>query len=287
MIAVLKKEFRSFFTGVTGCIFIAFLLCFTGIYVTSINLSGGYSSFEYVLSNIVIVFLLIVPILTMRSFAEEKNTKTDQLLYSLPMSVTEIVMGKFLAMLAFFAIPVAIMATYPVILSAYGAVAYKSAYLALFGFFMLGAALISVCMFMSSLTESQVIAAVTSFGVLLLMYMMKGLASLIPTSPKASLICFSILALLIALLFYHMTKNITLSTSVFVILLLLVVTTYVMKPEIFEGLFVSVISYLAVFDRFISLTGGIFDVTAIIYLISVSVFFIFLTVQSVEKRRWS
>lgn len=287
MISIFKREFKSYFTGVTGCIFIAFLLCFMGIYVSSINLRGGYSSFEYVLSNIIIVFLLLVPLLTMRSFAEEKHTKTDQLLYSLPMSVTEVVMGKYLAMLAVFAIPVLIMAVYPIILSAFGYMAYKSAYLALFAFFILGAALIALGMFMSSLTESQVIAAVISFGALLLMYMMKGVASLIPESSEASLVCFGGVALIVGLILYSLTKNHAVSIGVFCILVAALVVFYLVNSSAFAGLFGSLLTYLAVFDRFAELTGGIFDVTAIVYLITFAVFFIYLTVQSVEKRRWS
>ncbi|MBQ8207767.1 MAG: ABC transporter permease [Clostridia bacterium] len=287
MFSIFKREFKSYFTSVTGCIFIAFLLCFTGIYVTSINLRGGYASFEYVLSNIIIVFLLIVPLLTMRSFAEEKHTKTDQLLYSLPMSVTEVVLGKYLAMLAVFAIPVLIMAVYPVILSAFGYMAYKSAYLALFAFFILGAALIALGMFMSSLTESQVIAAVISFGALLLMYMMNGVASLIPASAVASLLCFCVLALLVGLILYSFTKNYAVSIGVFCLLVAGLIVFYLIDSSSFAGLFGSLLTYLAVFDRFTELTGGIFDVTAIVYLITFAVFFIYLTVQSVEKRRWS
>ena len=287
MISVFKKEFKSYFTGVIGSVFIAFLLCFTGIYVTTINLRGGYASFEYVLSNIIIVFLLIVPLLTMRSFAEEKHMRTDQLLYSLPISVSEVVMGKYLAMLAVFAIPVAIMALYPFLLSAFGYIAYKSAYLALLAFFILGAALIAVCMFMSSLTESQVIAAIISFGVLLLLYMMTGLSSLIPSGASASLLCFAALAAVIGLICHLLTKNIPLSVGVFVVLAAIISVFYVVKPSLFAGLFPTLLTYLAVFDRFISLTGGIFDVTAIVYLISFAAFFVYLTVASVEKRRWS
>ena len=287
MFAVFKKEFKSFFCGVTGPLFIAFLLCFAGIYVTSINLRGGYASFEYVLSNIVIVFLLIVPILTMRVFAEERHSKTDQLLYSLPISVSEFVLGKYFAMLAVFAIPVAIMALYPVILSSFGPVAYRSAYLALFAFFMLGAALIAICMFMSSITESQVISAVISFGVLLLAYMMSGISSLVPSTSAASLSCFAVLAGVIAFVFYLFTKNTTLSVGVLAALLAVIAVLYVLFTDSFAGLFPSVLTYLAVFDRFVSLTDGIFDVTAVVYLLSVAVFFVFLTVQSVEKRRWS
>lgn len=285
MISVFKKEFRSFSCGVIGSLFIAFLLCFTGIYVASINLYGGYSSFEYVLSNIIIVFLLIVPLLTMRSFAEERASKTDKLLYSLPMRVSEIVLGKYFAMLAVFAIPVFIMALYPLIIGAFGTVAFKSAYLALFGFFMLGAALIALCMFMSSLTESQVIAAVISFGALLLMYMMNGVSTLIPTSEVASLICFSVLALVISVILYILTKNYSASAITFIILFAIITASYIIVPSAFAGLFPSLITYLAVFDRFVSLTSGIFDVTAVVYLATFSVFFVYLTVQSVEKRR--
>ncbi|MBQ8005840.1 MAG: ABC transporter permease [Clostridia bacterium] len=287
MIAVFKKEFKSFFNGVVGCVFIAFLLCFTGIYVTYINLKGGYASFEYVLSNVTIVFLLIVPLLTMRSFAEEKHSKTDQLLYSLPISVTEVVIGKYLAMLAVFAIPVIIMAFYPFILSAFGYMAYKSAYLALFGFYILGAALIAICMFMSSLTSSQVISAVISFGVLLLMNMMNLLSNLIPSTASASLLCFAVLGVLIALLLYLLTKNITLSIAALTLMLGAIILIYLVNSAIFEGLFPTLVTYLAVFERFSALTGGIFDITAIVYLVTFAVFFVYLTVQSVEKRRWS
>ncbi|MBE6538245.1 MAG: ABC transporter [Ruminococcaceae bacterium] len=286
MLSVFKKELRSFFGGVIGYLFIAFLLCFTGIYVTSINLYGGYSSFEYVLSNIIIVFLLIVPLLTMRSFAEERAARTDKLLYSLPMRVSEIVLGKYFAMLTVFAIPVLIMALYPLLIGSFGTVALKSAYLALFGFFMLGAALIAICMFMSSLTESQVIAAVISFGTLLLMYMMNGVSTLIPTGEIASLVCFCVLALAVAVILYLLTKNYSVSAIAFIILFAIITVAYIVAPSAFEGLFPALITYLAVFERFNSLTSGIFDVTAIVYLITFAVFFVYLTVQSVEKRRW-
>lgn len=285
MIAVLKKEFKSLFTGVTGPVFIACLLFFTGMYVTSINLRAGFASFEYVLQSITI-FLLLIPILTMRSFAEEKHMKTDQLLLSLPMSVTEVVLGKYFAMLGVFALPTAVMAAYPVILSAFGYMAYKPIYFALFGFFILGAALIALCMFISSLTESQVLSAVIGIATLFLLYMMDAIVALVPSSPGASLGCFIALAALVGVIFYALTKNASLSAVVFALLATLTAVFYFVTPSAFSGLFASVLSYLAVFSRFIDLTGGIFDITAIVYLISFAAFFIYLTVQSVEKRRW-
>ena len=275
MIAVFKREFKAFFTNVTGPLFISFLLCFIGIYVMFINLRGGYSSFEYSLSNVAMVLLLIVPILTMRSFAEERHSKTDQLLYSLPMGIGSIVLGKYLAMLAVLAIPTAI------------EVAYGSAYLALFSFFLLGAALIAVGMFMSSLTESQVIAAVTSFGVLLLMYMMKSLSALVPQTKEASLICFLVLSAVLALVLYSLTKNTAVSVVLFAALAFVTAVFYYFKSAAFAGLFGKVISYLAIFERFLDLTEGVFDLTAVVYLISVAFFFVYLTCRSVEKRRYA
>lgn len=287
MISIFKKEFRSYFTGVTGSVFIAFLLGFCGIYVTAINLRGGLASFEYVLSNIIIVFLLIVPILTMRSFAEEKHSRTDQLLYSLPVRVIDIVLGKYLAMLAVFFIPVLIMSIYPIILSGFGMIFFKACYCAILGFFLLGAALIAICMFMSSLTESQVISAVISFGVLLLMYMMNGLSTIIPASELASFLCFAALAGILAIILFFLTRNGTAAAVAMLVMLLPLCIAYFVNSSLFAGLFPKVLSYVAVFERFLDLTGGILDLTSIIYLISVTVFFVYLTVQSVEKRRWN
>ena len=157
--AFYKKEFRSYFTNMTGYIFLGFLLLMTGIFYTAINLKQTHPQFEYVISNISFVFLLIVPILTMRSIAEEKHLKTDQLLYSLPVPVSKIVISKYLAMVSVFFVSVAVMALYPLILLIFGNVNLLSSYSALAGFAFLGAALIAIGLFMSSLTESQLISA--------------------------------------------------------------------------------------------------------------------------------
>ena len=287
MISIFKKEFRSYMNNVTGPVFIAFLLFFAGLYTTAINLRGGYTSFEYVLSNITIVFLLLAPLLGMRSFAEEKRSKTDQLLYALPMSVTKIVLGKYFAMLAVFAVPVLFMGLFPVILSLFGIVFCKAAYIALLGFFVLGAALIAICMFMSTLTESQVISAVISFGALLVMYMMSGLATTLPTTPVASYVCLFVLSVAVGAVFWLLTRDFIIAAISVMVCLIPLNIFYFTNNAVFGGLFGKVISYLAVFDRFMDMTGGIFDVTALIYLLSFAVFFVYLTVQAVEKRRWS
>ena len=287
MIAILKREFKSYLHNVSGFIFISFLLLFAGFFTAAQNLFGGSASFGYALYNVVIVFLLIVPILTMRAIAEEKHTRTDQLLYSLPISMTSVVIGKYLAMVCVFLIPMAVICVYPILLSLFGIMHYASAYSAVLGLFLLGCALIAICTFISSLTESQIIAAVISFGVLLAFYLMNGLSAMIPTTALASFICMVILSALLALLVYALTKNFNIAVIVATVCVVPLCAVYMVKASLFSGLFPALLSYLAVFDRFYTFVYGIFDVTAVIYYLSVIVFFLFLTVQVMEKKRWS
>ncbi|MBE6658204.1 MAG: ABC transporter [Ruminococcaceae bacterium] len=287
MFAIYKKELKNYFINMTGYIFIGFMLAITGIFTTLINLISTYPSFENVLSNITIVFLLIIPILTMRSVAEERHSKTDQLLYSLPVSVTQVVLAKYLAMFTVFLIPVGIIALYPLILSIFGTVYLGTAYGALLGFLLLGGALIAVGMFMSSLTESQVIAAVTSFGVIFAMYLMSAIASLIPAGSMASLIAFAVVVLIFAGVVYSLTKNSTVAGITAAAGAFILAGIYFINSSLYDGLFAKVLNWLSVFDRFSTFTTGLFDLTSVVYYVSLIVLFVFGTVQSVEKRRWS
>ena len=287
MLAIYRKELKNYFINMTGYIFIGFMLAITGIFTTLINLISTYPSFENVLSNITIVFLLIIPILTMRSVAEERHSKTDQLLYSLPVSVTQIVLAKYLAMFTVFLIPVGIIGLYPLILSIFGTVYLGTAYGALLGFTLLGGALIAVGMFMSSLTESQVIAAVTSFGVIFAMYLMSAIASLIPAGAMASLVAFAVVVLIFAGVVYSLTKNSTVAGITAAAGAFILAGIYFINSSIFDGLFANVLNWLSVFDRFSTFTTGLFDLTSVVYYVSLIILFVFGTIQSVEKRRWS
>ena len=287
MFAIYKKELKNYFINMTGYIFISFILVITGIFMTIINLMSTYPAFETVLSNITIVFLLIVPILTMRSIAEERHSKTDQLLYSLPVSVTQVVVAKYLAMVTVLLIPIAVICFYPLILSIFGVVHFGTAYASIFGFLLLGATLIAVGMFMSSLTESQVIAAVTAFGTVFAMYMMSAIASLIPSGVLPSLIAFFVVVVIFSLAVYGLTKNATVAVITAVSGSFVLAAIYFIDSSVYDGLFVKVLSWLSVFDRFSAFSSGLFDLTCIVYYLSLIILFVFCTVQSVEKRRWA
>ena len=286
MSAIFQREFKSYFTGFTGYIFAAFLLLFEGVYVIIVNLLSGYASFEFTLENIMVVFLLIVPIISMRSIAEEKHSKTDQLLFSLPIKTSSIVLGKYFALLAVLLIPTLIIGIYPLILNFFGNVNLLNAYACLLAFYLLAAALIAICMFTSSLTESQIVAAVLGFGALMILYLAPAISAIIPATATASLICFAILIALVALIVYNMTKSWQISAAAGVILAIPTLLVYFFKQSLFEGLFPSVLSKLAIFESYMLFTYGIFDVTAIIYYLCIIIFFVFLTVESLEKKRW-
>lgn len=179
MFAIYKKELKSYFHSFIGLLFIAVTLCFVSLYYFIYNLLGGYPYFSYSISGVTFLFLIAIPVLSMRILAEERRSKTDQMILTAPVSVGGIVLGKFLALLTIFAIPAAVLCTYPLILRTFGTVPMPESYLAILGFFLYGMACISIGMFISALTESQVISAVLTFIVLFAGYMMTSLCSMI------------------------------------------------------------------------------------------------------------
>ena len=287
MTAVFKHELSSHFKGLTGYVFGAFLLLFVGIYTLVFNLSYYSVSFEPVLGNISFIFMVLVPILTMRVLSEERRQKTDQLLYSLPISMTDVVLGKYLAMLVVFAIPMAIVALYPLVLSSYGQVNLTMAYSAVGMFYLLGAALIAMGTFVSAMTESQATSAGLCFVVMLLNYFVADFAQFVPASAVASLVAITILVLIAAFLIRQLTKNTTLALAIAAVLESITLVLYMVKASWFENLFPNLLKQLSLYQRFYNVLYGEFDLGGLVYYFSVIGVFLFLTVQSMEKRRWS
>lgn len=287
MLAIYKKELKSYFTSMTGYVFIAFFLCIIGIYYVAYNLVGSLANFEYVLSSASFLFVLLVPILTMRIMAEEKKQKTDQLLYTSPLSPTSIIMGKYLAVITVFLIAMAIVSLYPVILLQFGNIPLKIAYGSILGFLLLGAAYIAIGLFISSLTESQLVAAVVSFVVMLITVLMSGIVEMFPKDNKSALIIFSVIVILICLITYVVMHNITISLSLGIIGEIILMVIYFIKPSLFDGLVVRFFDWFSVIDRYNNFLMGMLDLSAVIYYISIVFLFLFLTVQSIKKSRWS
>ncbi len=287
MLAIYKKELRSYFNSMIGYIFIAFFLVIVGIYFMVYNLFNGMPNFEYVLSPIAFLFIIIVPVLTMRIMAEENRLKTDQLLFTSPISITKIILGKYLAVFSMFSLAMLITCFYPLILSHYGKVTYLTAYSGIFGFLLLGGAYLALGVFISSLTESQVVSAVVCFIIVLLTYLMSGIASMIPADNKTALITFTIILLLICAIVQLMMNNWVVTIGSFVVFEIALMAIYFLKPTIYDGSIVKIAGWFSVVERYNTFQMGILDLSAIIYYISFIFIFLFLTIQSIQKRRWS
>jgi ABC-2 type transport system permease protein len=287
MKAVLRHELKSYFHSLTAYVFGAFLLAFVGLSAMLYSINAAYSNFEYVLSFGCLIFVVIVPVLTMRVIAEERKQKTDQLLYSLPLTTTQVIVGKYLALLAVYILPLCIIAFYPLIFSQYGDVYLLTAYGSIVAFFLLGAALIAVGVFISSLTDNQGFAAGIGIALILFNYYSVALAEYISSSAKGTMIALWVIGILLGVLIHLLTKNDNLSYDVTFVIVVGSVVIYFVKSELLEGILPTITSALSLFERFYTFVNGVFDVTAIVFYLTVIVFFLFLSVQSLEKRRYN
>ena len=287
MIAVCKHELRGYFHSLTAYVFGAFLLAVVGVGAMLYNLQAAVSNFEYVLSFSSLVFVVIVPILTMRVLAEERRQRTDQLLYSLPITTTQVVLGKYLALLAVYLIPLAVICVYPLIFTQFGEVYLPTSYGSIFAFFVMGAALMAVGVFLSSLTENQGFAAGITIAVILFNYYSVSLSEYISSTAFGSLIALDVLVILLGFLIRYLTRNEGLAYGVALALVLALAAAFLVDSSLFEGLLPAVMEQLSLFERFNTFVNGVFDVTAIVYYLSVIGFFLLLSVQSMEKRRYN
>lgn len=287
MIAVFKHELRSAFNSLTIYLFCAALLCFVGVGAMYYNIQASFANFEYVLNFVSIGLVVIIPVLTMRSFAEERKQKTDQLLFSLPLKTWQIVGGKYLSLVVMFLLPMAIICIYPYVFSKYGEVYLPCAYGSILAFFVMGAALIAVGMFISSLTENQGFAAGIAIVLFLFNYYSVSLAEQVSATGFGSAFALCAIAVLLGFVVKSLTRNNAIALGAGGGLTLLTLVAYYIVPDQFEGLLSNIMKKLSLFDRFNTFVSGVFDLTSLVFYASVIVFGLFLTVQSLEKRRYN
>ena len=234
MWAVFKREVQSYFFSPLGYVIMGFFLLVSGFFFTANNIFPMNSSFNAVLGNTSFIFLMLVPILTMRLLSEEKKTKTDQMLITSPLSLTAIVLGKYFAAVSVFLATLVISFVYPIILLTLGQPSVGEIVAGYIGFFLMGCTFIAVGLFISALTENQITAATSTFGVLLLSWVLDWVV-----------------------------------------------------PNINSPAVVSIIEWVSVLKRFSSFMMGVLSPSPIIYYLSFSALFVFLTIRVIEKRRWS
>lgn len=234
MKAIFKKEFKSYFLSPIGYIFVGIFIILCAMFFLGGSIAYQVADISGLFSNINVVYLFLVSILTMRLLSEEKNKKTDQLLLTAPVSVTEIVLGKYLAAMAVFGVTVLISFVFPITLFIFGQPPLGEVIGSYIGFILLWGAFIAIGVLISALTESQMIAAVFTFGVLLIIYFMDWIAG-----------------------------------------------------NVSNKILLSVIQWFSLLKRYNEFQNGILNVTNIVYYLSFIFVMLFLTVRTIEKRRYS
>ena len=287
MIAIYKRELKSYFNSMMGYAVVGFFLIVLGFYFWGNNLSGQNPMIGSTLSSISCMYTIILPVLTMRLLAEEQKQKTDQLLFSSPVSIWDVILGKYFAVVTIFSIPMIVVCSMPLVLSMFGKVAFLRSYTTIFAFWLLGCVLMAIGMLISSMTDNQIIAVVVSFAVNIVIFLMSSIASIVPETAFASLIGFSILALLVAIFIFIFVKNIIVAGGIFAVAEAAMIIVYVVKSEIFESTFSTALSSISFYSRFSDFANGSFNIGSIVYYISFICLFLYLTMQSIQKRRWS
>ncbi|NLL70194.1 MAG: ABC transporter permease [Epulopiscium sp.] len=287
MLAIFSKEFRSYFTSATGYIFMSFFLIMSGIYFAIMNLMSGNPNYNIVLNSITMILLIGVPIITMRLLSEETKQKTDQLVLTSPLRLSGIVLGKYFAALALFAVTLLITGIQPVIISLFGSLPVGEVLGGYIGYFLLGACFIAIGLFISSLTDNQVVAALVTFATLLLLLLMDGIKQALPKDRTSSIIFVGILVIALAVLIYFSIRNIYVSIGIGMIGFVAMGIAYVLDKTLYDGIMIRFFDWFSLLRRYDSFAMGIFDLSAVIYYVTFAAAFLFLTIQMIEKRRWS
>lgn len=287
MTAIFKREFRSYFTGMVGYAVAAVSLFFLGLYFTNRNLLYQSSDFAGVLYTTTLILLFLLPAVSMRSFAEERGARTDQLLLTSPVSIPAIVAGKFLAQLAVFCVPLTAAAVMPLILTAFGKVSLISAYAALLGYILLGGACLAVGTFISCLTENQIVAYLASFVVLLIAYLMNGIKTMFTSGNILAFVVFALVLLAVSAAVGVVCKNILAGGAVLAVGAAALFALFILRPAWLLSAFDAVLTALALFAPYAEIIGGSFSLPVILYYLSVIGVFLFFTGQTLERRRWN
>jgi len=287
MLAIFKKELKTYFLTPSGWIFLAVFLLISGILYSTQLVFPGNSQYSRFLSSLLIIYILVVPLLTMRIFTDEKRFGTDQLILTGPSNLWGIVLGKFLAAYCVYLITIAVTFIYPLLLSFHGTLDWPMIAGTYTGFVLLGATFIAVGVFVSQASEGVAGAAVLTFCVLIITFIIDFMQRYMPTSDLSGLVWVAILVAIALFRLYSAGKNHIVTAAVALVMAGAILLFWFFGREMFSGLIGKSLGWLSLTRRFGPFAMGILGVDSILYYLSFTGFFLFLTVQGLEKRRWS
>jgi len=278
---------HTYFTTFAGYLFMAAILLVCGIYCFMYNFYYGYASFEQSINYVPFFFVFLIPVISAGVFTDEKRQKTEQLLYTLPYTSTQIVVGKYLALLSMLFIPLFVVGAYPLVMNMYGDVNLGSAYCNILIIFLLGAALLAICMFISSLTENIIVSAVVCFAINFVLYQMSNFEQALTESIKNSYLAFILIGIAFGIFIWFMTKNIYVAIIPTVIVVIVCTLLKNLGGTLLAGKINLVMNSVAIFTRITYFMSGIFDLTAVVFYLSIVILFVLFTIFTFERKRWN
>ena len=287
MFAIYKRELRAYFQTPIGFLYMGLFLLFMGIFFTFSNLLSLNSEFPGFLGSVLFIYLIAIPLLTMRLFSEEKRQKTDQLLLTSPVSITGIVCGKFLAAMTVYSGTLLVTVAYAVVIAVYGDLQTWETVGSYIGFIFLGSSYISVGILVSAGTENQLTAGLVSFFALMLIQILDPISQAIPTDLRTGIIS-SIALLVIVLLFLFLnTRNLVIILGAALLGGLAIGGFYLFRQNVFIGFIQNFLGWFSLNRRYSSFAMGLLRFDSLLYYASFSGLFLFLTIRVIEKRRWN
>jgi len=287
MTAIMMRELRSYFQTPVGYVIVGLFLFVTGLIFTTSNMLGQSSNFTAFLGNFLLLYVLVVPLLTMRLWSEERRQRTDQLLLTSPITVTQIVVGKFLAAFLVYLITLVVTMLYAVVVGIFGDLIISQTIGAYIGLALLGGSLISIGVLISASAENQVSAAFFSVITLLLIFIIRLIKPAVPQNDITAIIFAAAAVIAIGLFFFSNTKNWIVTGAGALVAAGAFVLTYFINADVFQGLFRDTLDIVSLFDRMGTFTIGIVKLEEVVFHLSFTSVFLFITIRLIERRRWA
>ena len=287
MIAIMLRELRTYFLTPIGYVFMGLFLLVSAFFFTGSSLVGGSSYYASFLGSILFLYIFSTPLLTMRLLSEERKQRTDQLLLTSPISVTAIVVGKFLAAFVVFLCTLLVTVLYALVILIYGDLAVWETVGSYIGFALLGASFISIGIVISAMSENQVSAAFFTFFSLLLIWFIDLIRSVAPATTLSGVIFAAALGIGLALFFYFNTKNWIATGGVAVVAGAAIGVTYLVNSSLFDNFIPDVLNWISLLGRFDGFAMGIIKFADVVFYLSFISILLFVTTRLIEKRRWA
>lgn len=286
MTAIIKKELKSYFTNMSGYLFLFFFVLMTAVFFFNNNIRIASGDYYLVIISTTLLFLVMIPMLTMRLFPEEYSQKTDQLLYTAPISIGSIVLGKFMAAVLVLLLAIGITVIFPFMISPYGALPISRIAGTYIGFLLLGMCFISIGVFISVLTNNQIIAAVGTFAAVFAFYISDGFISSLPADRVTSIGVTVLFAAVLGYILYDRTKSIRFAVIFSGVLLSITAAVYFINPNLFDGLIIKGLRFISLMSHFGSFSMGVVNFSDIVYYLTFAACFNYFAINTIEKRRW-